>query len=115
MKIAIVGSGRMGLSAAHVLGEDPRHLITVFETRARFGATSVDHLARLGVVLHRSAQVERLAVVRHRCLLVGPRASGAVRCRSGRDVGDGRAGAARPFRHGGTRRIGEGGRAGLLR
>ena len=63
MRIAIVGSGLTGLSAAHVLGEDPRHVITVFETRARFGAESVDHLARLGVALHRSAQVERLAVV----------------------------------------------------
>ncbi|MDA0172903.1 NAD(P)-binding protein [Solirubrobacter taibaiensis] len=63
MRIAIVGSGLTGLSAAHHLGEDPRHVITVFETRARFGAESVDHLARLGVVLHRSAQVERLAVL----------------------------------------------------
>ena len=62
MRIAIVGSGLTGLSAAHVLGGDPRHVVTVFETRARFGAESVDHLARLGVALHRSAQVERLAV-----------------------------------------------------
>lgn len=62
MRIAIVGSGLTGLSAAHLLGEDPRHVITVFETRARFGAESVDQLARLGVVLHRSAQVERLAI-----------------------------------------------------
>lgn len=70
MRIAIVGSGRTGLAAAHVLSVDPRHVTTVFETRARFGgradesqvADSVDRLCRLGVTLRRSAQVERLAV-----------------------------------------------------
>jgi hypothetical protein len=70
MRIAIVGAGRTGLSAAHRLGEDPRHAISVFETRARLGghvderpiADSVNHLLRLGVTLRRTAQVERLAV-----------------------------------------------------
>ena len=61
MRIAIVGAGRTGLSAAHHLGEDPRHVISVFETRAR-SADPVDHLLRLGVTLRRTAQVERLAV-----------------------------------------------------
>ena len=69
MRIAIVGAGLTGLSAAHVLSEDPRHVTTVFETRARFGghvdecliADSVDQLFRLGVTLRRNAQVERLA------------------------------------------------------
>ena len=40
MRIAIVGSGLTGLSAAHVLGGDPRHVVTVFETRA-IGARSL--------------------------------------------------------------------------
>ena len=61
MRIAIVGAGRTGLSAAHLLSEDPRHVTTVFETRARFGGP-VDRLFRLGVTLRHTAQVERLAV-----------------------------------------------------
>ena len=61
MRIAIVGAGRTGLSAAHHLSEDPRHVTTVFETRGWFGGP-VDHLSRLGVTLRRTAQVERLAV-----------------------------------------------------
>ncbi|MDA0159854.1 NAD(P)-binding protein [Solirubrobacter ginsenosidimutans] len=61
MRIAIVGAGLTGLSAAHHLGEDPRHATSVFETRARVGGV-VDCLFRLGVTLRRSAQVERLAV-----------------------------------------------------
>ena len=61
MRIAIVGAGLTGLSAAHLLSEDPRHVTTVFETRARFGGP-VHHLFRLGVTLRRTAQVERLAV-----------------------------------------------------
>jgi NAD(P)-binding Rossmann-like domain len=70
VRIAIVGAGLTGLAAAHLLSEDPRHVITVFETRARFGgrvaealvADSLDRLACLGVTLRRTAQVERLAV-----------------------------------------------------
>jgi hypothetical protein len=70
MRIAIVGAGLTGLSAAHFLSEDPRHVTTVFESRAGFGgrvderriADSVDRLYRLGVTLRRNAQVERLAV-----------------------------------------------------
>lgn len=70
MRIAIVGAGLTGLSAAGFLSEDPRHVTTVFETRARFGgqvdghhvADCVDHLSRLGVTLRCIAQVERLAV-----------------------------------------------------
>lgn len=70
MRIAIVGAGLTGLSAAHFLSEDPRHVTTVFETRAWFGgqvderliAESVDRLSRLGVTLRRTAQVERIAV-----------------------------------------------------
>jgi hypothetical protein len=70
MRIAIVGAGLTGLSAAHFLSEDARHVTTVFETRARFGglvderfvADSVGHLFRLGVTLRRNAQVERLLV-----------------------------------------------------
>ena len=61
MRIAIVGAGLTGLSAAHHLSEDPRHATTVFETRARFGGP-VEHLFRLGVTLRHTAQVERLAV-----------------------------------------------------
>jgi hypothetical protein len=61
MRIAIVGAGPTGLSAAHRLGEDPRHATSVFETRARIGG-EVDRLFCLGVTLRRSAQVERLAV-----------------------------------------------------
>ena len=61
MRIAIVGAGLTGLSAAHLLSEDPRHVTTVFETRARFGGP-VDRLFRLGVTLRQTAQVERLAV-----------------------------------------------------
>ena len=61
MRIAIVGAGLTGLSAARLLSEDPRHVTTVFETRARFGGP-VDHLFRLGVTLRHTAQVERLAV-----------------------------------------------------
>jgi len=61
MKIAIVGAGRTGLQAARIVGEDPRHVTTVFETRARFGGP-VDALVRLGVTLRSTAQVERLAV-----------------------------------------------------
>ncbi|MDA0178765.1 NAD(P)-binding protein [Solirubrobacter phytolaccae] len=64
-----MGAGRTGLAAAQLLSEDPRHLITVFETGPRFGgrveeravADTVDQLFRLGVTLHTSAQVERLA------------------------------------------------------
>ena len=60
MKIAIVGAGRTGLGAARLLGEDPRHVTTVFETRERFGGR-VGDLFRLGVTLRCQAQVERLA------------------------------------------------------
>jgi hypothetical protein len=61
MRIAVVGAGPAGLGAAHHLGEDPRHAVTLFETRERFGGP-VDHLFRLGVTLRHTAQVERLAV-----------------------------------------------------
>jgi hypothetical protein len=61
MRIAIVGAGLTGLSAARLLSEDPRHVTTVFETRARFGGP-VQHLFSLGVTLRHTAQVERLAV-----------------------------------------------------
>jgi hypothetical protein len=61
MRIAIVGAGLTGLSAARLLSEDPRHATTVFETRARFGGP-VERLFRLGVTLRHTAQVERLAV-----------------------------------------------------
>lgn len=61
MRIAIVGAGTTGLSAARRLGEDPRQVTTVFETHGcadgRFG-----ELFRLGVTLRCHAQVERLAV-----------------------------------------------------
>lgn len=60
MNIAIVGAGRTGLCAARLLGEDPRHVTTVFETRGRFGGR-VGDLFRLGVTLRAQAQVERLA------------------------------------------------------
>jgi hypothetical protein len=65
MRIAIVGAGLRGLSAARLLSEDPRHVLCVFETRTRFGAhaeASLDRLSRLGVSLRHTAQVERLAV-----------------------------------------------------
>ena len=61
MRIAIVGAGLTGLSAARLLSEDPRHATTVFETRAQFGGP-VERLFRLGVTLRHTAQVERLAV-----------------------------------------------------
>jgi hypothetical protein len=63
MRIAIVGAGRTGLSAARHLAEDPRHVITVFETRAWVAgdSDSIDYLYRLGVTLRRTAQAERLA------------------------------------------------------
>jgi hypothetical protein len=70
MRIAVVGSGPVGLEVARRLGEDPRHVTTVFETRSRLGgrveerrvAEPLAHLVRLGVTLRRGAQVERLAV-----------------------------------------------------
>jgi hypothetical protein len=67
MRIAVVGGGSTGLCAARLLGEDPRHLTTVFETGERFGGPrvdgrAVDRVSRLGVILRPRAQVERLAV-----------------------------------------------------
>lgn len=61
MKIAIIGAGQAGLAAAQVLGEDPRHVVAVFEAGARPGGPFA-HLARLGVTLRTDARVERLSV-----------------------------------------------------
>jgi hypothetical protein len=61
MRIAIVGAGPAGLAAAHLLSQEPRHEITVFETRAWFSGP-VDGLIRLGVRVRHTAQVERFVV-----------------------------------------------------
>ena len=94
MKIAIVGAGMTGLAAARLLGEDPRHVTTVFETRERFGGR-VGELFRLGVTLRCQAQVERLAVDGAGADLWINGQRRAVRSGARRDLGGRRAGVAR--------------------